>query len=217
MYKYLLLAVIFFIGHNCAAQKNVLEFQAEAVGNILHSKKGNVRAMNDLGLNYQRYVFAQTYVVFGLQGNIRTYNDDSKDTLNRYFGELQNRQWQGYAGVRYYFKEEIVYTVNYFAQCSFHYTRSNTAGNYTGGIYRNGYNEYNRFKGVGFGLKLGAIYQQNSPWQFGANVTLYLSAGKKGNLNSENKINEKPAVEALTQNESFARSAIELRVGYRFW
>jgi len=222
MYRKALFAVslIMALHLTSAGQANQAELQISAIGSIHYSAKSSFKPLNEFGINYQPYLFPRTYLVLGLQGNSRTYNEDNSDTLNTYTGTLAYSQSMVSVGVRHYFKEEIVETFNFFGEVNFHYMRLKTAGQYQGGGYGLAYYNYNRFKGMGLGFKLGTVYQRNSPWYFGANAALYYSGGVSGEK-SDYTITPDTEPEILRgdliDNKSFARFGIELRVGYRFF
>jgi len=216
--SFIALAALLFTNSNCTAQANQAEFQASLVGNIHYAIKSSVKPINEFGINYQPYLFPRTYLVLGLQGNARNYKEISTDTANLYKGNLKYGQWIASIGVRHLFREEVIETVNYFAEASFHYTRLKTEGEYTDGQFGTAYYRYNRFKGVGLGFKTGVIYQFNSPWYLGANMALYFSGGKSGEQeNYTITPDPAPVIEEFPFNNSFTNFGLEIRVGYRFY
>lgn len=201
-----------------AAQANQAEFQTSFVSTEYYSVKSAVKPINNFGINFQPYLFPRTYLVLGLQGNARNYQEVSKDTLNPYKGNLKTSNFMASVGVRHLFKEEIVETVNFFAEASFHYMQLKTAGEYTDGQFGSAYYRFSRFKGVGLGFKGGAVYHFLSPWYIGANAGLYLTGGKSGEA-TDFTITPEPApiIEDLIDNTSFNTFGFEVRVGYRFF
>ena len=214
------LTLLLFLNFQSVGQANQAEFQLSAIGSIHMSAKSSFKPLNEFGINYQPYLFPRTYLVLGLQGNSRTYNEDNDDSLNMYTGTLQYSQIMTSLGVRHYFKEEIVETFNFFGEASFHYMRLNTVAQYVGGSFGTAYHRYNRFKGMGLGFKAGTVYQRNSPWYYGANVALYFSGGISGEI-SDYAIAPTPEPEVLKRdlldNKSYTRFGLEFRVGYRFF
>lgn len=208
---------IFFLSFTAQAQdKHRAEFGLSAIGNIHYASAKPLKVLNEVGINYQRYAFEQTYLVFSLQGISMNYNDDSKDSSNLFKGQLKYNQWQLATGVRHYFKEEIQGTINYFGECSFHYSRFNTLGLYSGGQFGDEFYRQSRSKGVGFGVKAGAIYQSYDNWYVGANIGGYFTGGRKGEVIRYNEsATDLPRIENLDGNENLGRFQIELRVGFR--
>lgn len=201
-----------------AAQANQAEFQTSFVSTEYYSVKSAVKPINNFGINYQPYLFPRTYLVLGLQGNARNYQEISQDSSNLYKGNLRTSNVMLSLGVRHLFKEEIIETVNYFAEASFHYMRLKTEGEYTDGQFGSAFYRFNRFKGVGLGFKGGAIYHFNSPWYVGANAALYVTGGKSGEISDYTITPEEaPVVEDLPDNKSFNTLGFEIRVGYRFF
>lgn len=219
MKKYLpILILLLSVSFTGFAQNNQVEFQTALIGSIHSSAKSGIRPLSEFGINYQPYLFPRTYLVLALQGNSRNYQENSKDTLNPFTGNLKYDQWMASVGVRHLFKEEIIETFNYFAEVGFHYSRLKTEGEYKDGGFGSAYYRFNRFKGVGFNFKLGSVYQFNSPWYVGANFGLYLSGGKFDEQSNFTITPEpRPIIEDLLQNETLTRFALEIRVGYRFW
>ncbi len=201
-------------------QSNQVEFQLSAIGSVHRSTISTTKPLNEFGFNYQPYLFPRTYLVLGLQGNSRSYNEDNSDTLNTYSGTLQYKQWMASVGVRHLFKEEIVETFNYYAEVNFHYMRFNTVGLYEGGQFGTAYHSYHRFKGVGLGFKAGTVYQRNSPWYYGANLALYFTGGIEGDISQYSIApTPEPVVEKadLINNQSYTRFGLEFRIGYRLY
>lgn len=200
-----------------AQLKHKLELQIGAVGNIEYLALPKAKALTDLGVTYQRYVFPKTYVVLGLQGNTRNYSEASTDSADLFTGELAYNQWMGSIGVRHMFKEEIIETFNFFAEAGFHYTKLNANGTYQGGRFGNDFYSYKKYRGVGFSFKFGGVYQFLSPWYVGANVAVYTSGGKLGKIEEFTILPEtEPEVEDLKLNESMTRFQLEIRVGKMF-
>lgn len=200
------------------AQANQAEFQLSAISTEHYSVKSAAKPLNNFGVNYQPYLFPRTYLVLGLQGNARNYQEVSKDTLNPYTGNLKTSQFMASIGVRHLFRQEVIETVNYFAEANFHYMRLKTEGVYADGQFGSAFYRYNRFKGVGLDFKAGAVYQFNSPWYVGANLALYFTGGKSGELSNYTILPEpEPVVEELLDNKGFNTAGFELRIGYRFF
>lgn len=219
MFKYSILSllVILLFFQDAQAQANQAEFQTSLLGTVHYSKRPT-KLLSDFGINYQPFLFKQTYLVLGLQGNARNYNQDGGDTLKPYTGELLYQQWMASVGVRHLFRPEVVETFNYFAEANFHYMRLKTEGDFKGGDFGEGYYAYNRFRGVGLGFKTGSVYQFNSPWYVGVNAALNLTGGKTGeSVNYGIPTEADRIIDEFPLNTRFTSFGIELRVGYRFY
>lgn len=211
------LLVFFFIFQDVQAQSNKAEFQTALIGTVHYSKK-SIKSFSEFGVNYQPFLFPKTYLVLGLQGNTRNYEQNSTDTADLFTGEMKYKQWMASIGVRYLFKEEIVETVNYFAEFNFHYLHIKTEGDFKGGNFGPSYYRYNRFNGVGLSFKAGGIYQFNSPWYVGANFALYMSGGKSGEIaNYAVPTEADKIIDDLPDNKTFTRPGLEVRLGYRLF
>jgi hypothetical protein len=216
---YCFLFILFGASIPSFAQQHLVEFHTNFIGSVHNSQTTSAKPISEFGINVQRQMFPRTYAVIGLQGNTRNYQEKSTDTLNEFTGNLKYNQWMALVGVRHFFRQEILYTFNYFTEFDFTYTRLNTKGVYEGGNFGSAYYNYKRFKGMGIALKLGGLYHFYSPWYVAANVALYVNGGIEGEKSDYTILPEtEPIIEKedLINNQTIPRAAFEIRVGYRF-
>jgi len=215
----LLLSTIFLLIFqlNCKAQfQHKVELQISAIGNVQYLAIPKIKPISEVGIMYQPYLFPQTYVVLGLQGNSRTFQEASTDTSDMFTGSLQYRNWMGSVGIRHLFKEEIVETFNFFAEANFFFSKINTDGNYSGGRFGEDFFNYRKFKGVGLGFKFGVIYQFLTPYYIGVNAAAYISGGRLQTIESNVEPAIRPDFDNLTSNQSLNQTQLEIRVGKMF-
>jgi hypothetical protein len=215
----LILSIVFLLTFqlNSKAQfQHKVELQISALGNVQYLAIPKIKPISEVGVLYQRYLFPQTYVVFGLQGNSRTFQEASTDTLDMFTGSVKYRNWMGSVGIRHLFKEEIVETFNFFAEADFFYSRINADGNYSGGRFGEEFFNYRKFEGVGLGFKFGVIYQFLTPFYIGVNAAAYISGGRLQTIESNVEPAMRPEFDNLNANQSLNQTQLEIRVGKMF-
>ena len=201
----------------CIAQYDKVEFHIEPIGSVPYVQNSGNKLLNDIGVNYQRYLFPKTYAVVGVQGNFKKYTDDCTDCPNNYGGSFSNNKLLASLGIRYLFLEEVVETWNIFAEASFYYLGINGKGTYKHKTTEADLYTYNRYNGTGLGFKVGTIYQFNSPWYVGANLGLYFGGGKLKSFGATYDAPES-TIEDLQEisNQRLTNAVLELRAGFSF-